>query len=350
MPRVLFITKQRSYPGGYGGGLSSGLYNSVRFMVEMLLDQGIEAKIVDVIDNNSIDREVRAYRPTHVFIEAIWVVPEKFEILTKLHPTVLWNIRIHSNTPFLASEGSAFGWILDHFKHSPNVHISANAVEMYKTIRFLLKERYSAGYVDSHTAYLPNHYTLTPGFDQTHPFAFAGPLHEYVDVGCFGAVRPLKNQVLQAVAALKFADSIHKRLRLHINVSRIEGRGEPNLKNLRALFNGQTRHRLVEHGWLPHADFVELVKKMDVGLQVSFTETFNIVAADFADNNVPIVGSREIPWMSRLYMADPNDPDSIVRKLRFALMGAPYDLHALNKVGLCQYDKKSVKLWLSYLS
>src|SRR6516165_3286534 len=99
-PRILFILKHRGF-GAYGcwnysdngGHLSSGLYNSVRFVVDMLNDNDIEAKMVDVIDNNCIDREVTKFKPTHVIIEAFWVVPEKFDILRPLHPKVKWIVR-----------------------------------------------------------------------------------------------------------------------------------------------------------------------------------------------------------------------------------------------------------------
>jgi hypothetical protein len=84
MPRVLFICKQR--PASYGA--SYGLLNSCRFLCNALHKMGVEAKLVEVLDNNSIDREVSQYKPTHVFIEALWVVPEKFDVLIPLHPHV----------------------------------------------------------------------------------------------------------------------------------------------------------------------------------------------------------------------------------------------------------------------
>ena len=34
-----------------------------------------------VVDNNGIDKEITEYKPTHVFIEGLWVVPEKFDVL-----------------------------------------------------------------------------------------------------------------------------------------------------------------------------------------------------------------------------------------------------------------------------
>ena len=83
--RVLFILKSGC---GYGhwSHKSSGLFNSASACAQMLEDDGIPSKVVEVVDNNCIDREVHKFRPTHVIIEALWVVPEKFSVLSKLHP------------------------------------------------------------------------------------------------------------------------------------------------------------------------------------------------------------------------------------------------------------------------
>ena len=84
--RVLFILKRRQDYDGYKHsqiGLSTGLYNSALYMSDMLNNNRIESKVVVVVDNNSIDKEVHLFKPTHVIIETLWVVPEKFEILNK---------------------------------------------------------------------------------------------------------------------------------------------------------------------------------------------------------------------------------------------------------------------------
>ena len=104
-------------------------------------------------------------------------------------------------------------------------------------------------------------------------------------------LRLLKNHCQQAFWAIQFANKINKKLHFHVNVSEHEtNQTSPVLKNLKAIFK-DTNHKLIEHTWMPHEDFIELVKKMDFGMQLSFTETFNIVAADFVGSNVPIIVS-----------------------------------------------------------
>ena len=49
-------------------------------------------------------------------------------------------------------------------------------------------------------------------------------------------------------------------------------------KNLESLF-ARGKHALITHRWSPHDEFIEVVRQMDLGLQVSLSESYNIVAA-----------------------------------------------------------------------
>ena len=139
-------------------------------------------------------------------------------------------------------------------------------------------------------------------------------------------------------------------MRFHINTQRIEGKGEPVLKNLRELFKNNPRHELIEHGWLSHNEFIDLVQRMDIGLQVSFSETFNIVSADFVNNNIPVVTSNEVDWVNPVYYANPSKVESIVSRMKRALFSSMFKLNFLNKVSLWFYSLKSEKIWTKYFS
>jgi hypothetical protein len=338
-PKVLFICKQR--PANYGA--SYGLLNSCRFLVNALERMGVEAKLVEVIDNNGIDKEVHQYKPTHVFIEALWVVPEKFDVLIPLHPTVKWYVRLHSNTPFIANEGVAVEWIKKYAelqKKYPQFVIAPNSLKMANDLKQSL---------GIPTTYAPNIYVPhkgDAGYDHVTP---VDKHPEVLDIGCFGAIRPLKNQLIQAMAAMAFANELGKTLRFHINHTRVETHGENAHKNLVALFAG-TKHQLITHDWMLHENFMHLIRKMDYGLQVSFSETFNIVAADFVHMKVPIVGSKEIDWMSSLYQADCTDIDDILNHLWLARLGKKVGLHSLNNLGLNRYNALATEAWVDLLN
>ena len=258
MSRVLFILKRREdYNATIHSalGMSTGLYNSAKFMNNMLTDQGIESRMEVVEDYNKIDRQVHLYKPTHVIIEAIWVIPQKFVDLQRLHPNVKWIIRVHSEMPFLAGESMAMDWIADYsgFK---NIILGINAPRMMEEIKIYLKHRnsWTDEQVNERIIYLPNYYPkqyVTKKLDKNK---------DTIDISCFGAVRPLKNHLLQAIAAIGFADQIGKKLRFHINAGRIEMQGGPVIKNLKNVFqqihgNG---YELVNHEWRPREEFLEL--------------------------------------------------------------------------------------------
>jgi hypothetical protein len=310
--KVLFVLKKRfnyNLSDGSQETKSSGLLNSARFVSDMLNDVGISSSLVQVDDNNDIDRVVTLHKPDVVIIEALWVVPEKFDVLKKLHPTVKWVVRLHSEIPFLANEGMALGWINGYIARG--VHVGFNSYDTLKDFTDTISPKNGDWAV-----YMPNYY---PVGINVQPWKLK--FKDTIDVGCFGAVRPMKNQLIQAFAAVKWARKEGRRLRFHINGSRIDDQSTlPVLRNLREYFAGLGEGFVLhEHPWYEHDEFLEVVARMDVGLQVSMSETFNIVAANFASEDVPIVVSPEISWIPELFQADPTDVNSIVDAITRAL-------------------------------
>jgi len=309
----------------------------------MLADSGIKAKFVVVTDNNDIDREVTYFRPTHVVIEALWVIPSKFEVLIPLHKNVTWIVRLHSDLPFLANESTAMSWVLDYLKHN-NVVLSANSPRIIREIMFLAKVVYRID-LDDRVVFLPNcypvpHHVTSNEYDEDK---------STIDVGCFGAIRPLKNHLVQAVAAIEFAECLGKKLHFHINSERVEMKGEAVVENLRSLFHhvGKRGHHLVTHGWMHHHNFIKVVQRMDLGMQVSFSETFNIVAADFVVNGVPVVVSREVPWAHDT-VANPASTVEVLLGIERAWKGR-HRAVAEDVRRLRMYDGLARDMWLDYL-
>lgn len=332
--RILFVCKKRNNTYGH----SFGLINSCKFICNALHRYDIDAEVVSVVDNNAIDREVHQYKPTHVFIEALWVVPPKFEVLLPRYPKVEWYVRVHSKIPFIANEGIAIEWLRECItlsKKYSNFHVSANNLNIVRAF----KEAYN-----NDVMYFPNIYC---------PPRYPGHQHskdsdKIIDIGCFGAIRPMKNQLIQAMAAIAFANMLGIKLRFHINADRIEQKGDPVLKNLENAFIN-TPHELVKHPWMHHEEFVKLVQKMDLGTQISMSETFNIVAADFVWNNVPVVGSKEIEWLSCFYKTEMSDIRNIIHRLFIAYHGKTINLQSMNKWKLDTYNEAATCQWLLML-
>ena len=360
MKSVLFIIKNKmeyghchhhhhdhhhGHHGHHGDScpISGGLFNSAKFVVEMLKDAGVKAHLSGVVDNNDIDREVTKHKPDVCVIEALWVVPSKFDVLTRLHPNVEWLIRIHSKTPFLAQEGVAIDWLLSYLRKR-NVSLAFNSTEALADFSTVIEGRQD---VEGQLLYLPNYYPL----DRLRMAPFDKPDSGIVNVGCFGSVRPFKNQLTQAVAAIKWANSLNKPMKFHINSSRVEQGGESAYRNLKSLFSG-SRHHLVEYPWMTHGDFLKaLNQNIDVGMQVAFTESFNIVSADYVAAGLPMVVSPEISWSSKFSQASPNSAVDIADTMKLVTSSPfKYISRYLNELGLRHYSDKSKALWLAFLS
>lgn len=330
--RFLFIIKERSV---YGTKTKAyGLFNSCKFVCNKLNKIGMEANVIQVVDNNCIDKYVTEYKPTHCFIEALWVVPSKFEVLAKLHPNVKWVIRLHSMVPFLTSEGMAFEWLNEYMelrKKGINISISCNNQEMHEQ----LSQIYDA------VSYTPNIY------EPDYECSKKNNSKEILDIGCFGALRVLKNHTQQALWAIEFANKLGKKMNFHINVSEHEQReGGPVLRNLRAIFKN-TQHSLVEHLWYEHKDFLELVSTMDMGMQISYTETFNVVAADFVYCGVPIVVSKDIKFVHPNCSVSPSNDKQIESAMKHAFYSR--DITKDNKKLLEDHNRMAFQQWLDFI-
>lgn len=300
--------KRRNGYGYPGTGFSSGLWNSARFAVELLQHEGYPARLVEVVDNNDIDREVSLFKADIVIIEALWVVPEKFTVLAKLHPHVKWVIRYHSELPFLAHEGIAIDW-LKQYVALPNVFVAHNTTRGYEDFREIVA--FDGGSQAGKVLFLPTYYPA-PRFAPKPTWR-----GRTLNAVCPGALRPFKNHLNQAVAAMLYAEQHGAVLNFHINASRVEQGGESVLRNLQSLFAG-TRHNLIELPWVEHDEFIKELKHLDLGLQVSFTETFDICAADIVAAGLPLVASPQVRWTTHRSQADPNDVRAIAEGIRQA--------------------------------
>jgi len=339
--KVLFICKLRNdFYDCYNP--SYGLMNSAEFMANALRKNHITASVARAVDGNCIDKLVTEYDPTHVFIEAIWVTPAKiYELMNlKRHQNRQWAIRLHSKVPFLANEGIAFKWLLQYKELQEvfnNLIIAPNAEEITVDLADTLGVR---------TVYLPNVY-CPPVYHRYYTQKKHGD--NSIDIGCFGAIRPMKNQLIQAIAAVKYANSLGKNLMFHMNGNRCEQNGQQVFKNVDAFFEGQDKHELILHPWMPHHDFVHLVRTMDIGMQVSYSESFNIVAADFVDNDVPFIGGQDIDWLPQLYQVGANSSEEIAKALHFTTSWMGRLMRYTCKKHLKEWNSDADESWLGYL-
>jgi hypothetical protein len=333
--RVLFLTTNRK-KDIYG--ITSGLFNSATFVVNYLNTQGFNAILIPVLDANQVDRVVTNFNPSIVIIEALWITPEKMrELLSiKRHQSRRWIVRIHSKAPFLANEGPATKLIAEYSSiDNGRIEIAPNTKELTKQLSYAIPY--------GKFIYLPNIY-VKRSFERD----ILPEKDKFIDIGCFGAIRPMKNTFQQALAAIEFSEKNDKYLRFHINGTRMEQGGESVIKNLRSLFE-KSPHKLIEHKWYTHSEFLKVVSKMDIGMQVSFSESFNIVTADMVTAGVPVVASNDIDWMPWISKVSPNSPNKIVRGLETHYHFGNF-ISKIQQFWLDLYSKKSESIWLFELN
>lgn len=330
--KILFVLKKNNDYGYNHNTAKSGLLYSATLTAESLRKYFcINYKIVIVEDANSIDRALDQYKPDCCIIEALFVTPDKLIEIQKLHKRVAFLIRIHSKIPFLANEGIAVEWLKKYVK-IPKVFICFNN---RKTTDSFIKIGFKAHF-------LPNIYNFIES-DRCKKY----DNKFLIKIGCFGAIRPLKNQLLQAFAAIIYARENKINMEFHINSGRQEQGGESALKNIRNLFKG-TPYRLVEHTWHDRENFLAVIRNLDLGMQVSFTESFNIVAADFVSQRVPIIVSKDIDWMPESLQVSSTDLPEIVSKIKTAIRRKEtYTRRSLKY--LKSYNSQSLKVWATLL-
>ena len=346
--KSLFILKRRedysqdpSYSCSYQ--IATGMYNSAKFVVDELVAAGREAELAIAIDSNDIDRLVTQYQPTHVFIEGLWTVPAKFIELMAIqrHANVKWHVRVHSEIPFLATEGVAFDWIPQYL--SAGVLVVPNAPRAHEQIKWLAKTMLGQSAADSLVQYLPNCYPVD--YSDWHIQNLDTSAKDTLDIACFGAYRPLKNHLQQAFIALKYAESQGKGLRFHVN-DRQDFAGASPAKNVRNLL-AAAGAELVSHGWEDRETFLDSISQCDLLMQLSMSETFNIVAADATLVGRPMIVSKEISWAYPTY-GDPQSVSDCLRKIELVMSNKPFFINS-NRAGLSIYAASSRRRWLNYI-
>ena len=347
MPRILFVLKRRQdYDPIKHSEISKqcGLFNSIDYVHNMLLSQGYDSQLSICIDNNCINGYVYKFKPTHVIIEALWVVPDKIRLLQSMYPSIKWIVRLHSAIPFLSIESSqSMKWIAEYSKID-NTFIAANDPRLMTELSVYVSNL-DSDYKDR-IIYLPNYYP------QSNIKQFKNSISEKdtIDISCFGAIRPFKNNMTQALASIEFCKRKKKKLRFHINSERNELNGVTVYQNLIQLFSylDKNQYSLVCHPWASRDEFLEICSTIDIGMQVSFTETFNIVGADIITNGVPLIGSTEIPWLNERYCASPQDVQDIIDKLILTYDDLEKNVID-NQKSLSEYLERTINIWRDYI-
>jgi hypothetical protein len=87
---------------------------------------------------------------------------------------------------------------------------------------------------------------------------------------------------------------------------------------------------------------------MDLLLQPSFTESFNVVTADGVHQGVPSVVSDAIDWAPARWQANPDEAEDLVRVAQY-LLKTPQAVDDGRKA-LASYVNDGIETWTAFLA
>lgn len=272
-----------------------------------------------------------------VIIEAFWVVTDNVCKLLAAFPHMTFVVRCHSQVGFLQVEPAAIGLLREQLALQDTAHrfhVAGNSSRFASFCRQAYR---------TDCLYLPNLYDT----DRVSRKPWAPHAGRLLRVGSFGAVRILKMHVVAAAAALVLARKRGVDLEFHLTVGREEG-GGPVVDAIRRMYANVPGVRLVEETWSNWHGFRQIVGSMDLCLQLSATESFNLVTADAIAEGTPSVVGPAIDWVPSEWQAEIDDIDDVVAKSMRVLNDAGAQTKGL--AALKRYNEGAAQEWREFLA
>lgn len=345
MPLIIFAHKnpRADNPSACHEGLGVTAGN----LAETLVENGIQADTAPVVDGYHLRDKLAANAwpgLTHVIMCAPYMDTPFLEGLCRQFPSLKFATVYHSNVGFLQADNWAVKVMREQAaleKRIKNYHLAGNSDKFCQSV---------TGAYGVPCTYLPNLYFLHgPVARQRAPWK--GPdLH----IGIFGAIRQLKNLMTGVWASIQIGRDLEANTFIHISTGREEGGGNV-LKGVHQMIDDtpladplQNVH-LIHEPWRPWLEFRRFaVRRMDLLLQPSYTESFNGVTADGIAEGVPSVVSPAIDWVPDYWIANPDKAYEIAQSGIYLLYNRS-KAEADGYRALCDYNLKGLKAWKDFL-
>lgn len=315
---------------------------------QVLRSRGIWCDVWPVKDESDIETRINAAQAdaaatgkipiSHVVISAPWIFSPFISMLVSRFTDIHFASISHSNVGFLGADPKSMRTLreyLDIQRQWVNFDVAANS----RRFTSWINRAYGM-----HLIYLPNLYSLRDSKD-VRPSYRGGVLR----IGSFGAVRTLKNHVTAAAAALEISTRMGVDTEFWMNAGRVEGGSHANAipETITAMFKGVHNATFKQAPWTSWAEFRNLIRNMNLLLQPSFTESFNMVTADGIAEGVPSVVSEAIEWVPEYWHASPDNALDIANK-GVALLNDPVAASE-GRQALVRHNQQGVSAWLEFL-
>lgn len=273
---------------------------------------------------------------THVIISAPWLSVYDLKNIITFFPRINFVVQSHANVGFLQADPWGLHLLRGYLqlaKEYTNIRVAGNSSKFV----YWLGDVY-----DSEVILLPNLYPLPANRVIKNNWDGDSELK----IGAFGAARPEKNLMTAAAAALL----IHKKLDVPIKLYMSAG-GESKMNRvihaIEQMYSNMPNVELIQNNWEDWNVFMQNVKEMDLLLQPSYTESFNMITADGIAVGTPTVVSDAIYWAPNSWKAAVDDADEIAEvgiSLILSKCKRKAGFRALTK-----HNRISLKHWKEYL-
>jgi hypothetical protein len=270
---------------------------------KVLRRAGIVTDVWPILSAADLRAKLKAKPVEQVIISAPWIPTAELQSMANEFTETYFVVTCHSNVGFLQADPSGVKLVRDTLElemATHNVRLGGNSRRFCRWIQSTF---------GGNCYYLPNLYYLDGPPPRQQSFCGTGPLR----IGVFGAVRPLKNLMSSAGAALEISRRLRVPLELWISGGRAEGGGETVLAAVKEMVAGLPNVKLVLNSWQSWPNFRKTVAHMHLLLQPSYTESFNMVTADGTAEGVASVVSEAIDWAPEDWKADIDDVLDIAR-------------------------------------
>jgi hypothetical protein len=320
----------------------AGLGVTAANAAEMLVEHGIDSEALAVTDGFFLRDKLRAQAwgaVTHVVLCAPFFDTAFLETLCREFTAIEFSVVFHSNVGFLGVDNWSTGVLGEQIaleKTLVNFRTAGNSAKFCAAVN----QAFGAP-----CALLPNLYFLHGPVERVRAPWKSGVLR----IGAFGATRVLKNLPTAAWAAKIIANDLNAQTEFWVSGGREEGKGADSvLDNVRKLFAGSTQIQLVEAPWAPWLEFRRsVVRRMNLHLQPSYTESFNGVVADAIAEGVPSVVGPAIDWVPPSWISNPDDAVAIAHVGEALLKDkhAPRDGYR----ALVKHNQDAIASWRAFL-
>ena len=270
------------------------------FATKQVLDQhGFETTVFPVRHNIDVVNAINKYNETHenklthAVISAPWLSVHDIKCILYGFPEIQFVILSHSNVGFLQADPEGMKLLRHYHKLSrefTNFQVGGNTKKFTKW----MNKVYGEGVV-----LLPNMYSTESARTQ-EPWSNQSPIR----IGAFGAMRSEKNFMTAAAAALAIQEELGVPVELHMSEGG-EGEVGTTSESIDQMCDGKIR--VFRYPWSYWDNFIDLVASMHLLIQMSYTESFNMITADGIAVGVPSVVSPAIYWAPPSWKADPDN-------------------------------------------